>query len=83
MEKAADAAKAVIDLGIYKLYAPFPDNPVQNYAAQFYTRDYTETILQRILSNSTDIDGNYLPNGSPLREMENLPRYSSLWMLMR
>ncbi len=66
-KRAADAAKAVIDLGIYKLYSPFPDNPVQNYAAQFYTRDYTETILQRILGNSTDIDGNYLPNGAPFK----------------
>ncbi|RVU02988.1 RagB/SusD family nutrient uptake outer membrane protein [Mucilaginibacter limnophilus] len=64
---AADAAKAVIDLGVYSLYNPFPNNPVQNYAAQFYTRDYTETILPRIMGNSTDIDGNYLPNGSPFK----------------
>jgi hypothetical protein len=66
-KRAADAAKAVIDLGIYRLYSPFPDNPVQNYAAQFYTRDYTETILPRIMGNSTDVDGNYLPNGSPFK----------------
>ncbi|MFD0794489.1 RagB/SusD family nutrient uptake outer membrane protein [Mucilaginibacter litoreus] len=66
-KRAADAAKEVIDLGIYSLYNPFPDNPVQNYAAQFYTRDYTETILPRIMGNSTDIDGNYLPNGSPFK----------------
>lgn len=66
-KKAADAAKAVIDLGIYSLYSPFPANPVQNYAAQFYTRDYTETILPRIMGNSTDIDGNFLPNGSPFK----------------
>nr|WP_067057453.1 RagB/SusD family nutrient uptake outer membrane protein [Mucilaginibacter sp. L294] len=66
-KKAADAAKAVIDLGIYSLYSPFPNNPVQNYAAQFYTRDYTETILPRIMGNSTDIDGNLLPNGSPFK----------------
>lgn len=66
-KKAADAAKAVIDMGIYSLYSPFPNNPVQNYAAQFYNRDYTETILPRIMGNSTDIDGNLLPNGSPFK----------------
>lgn len=66
-KRAADAAKAVIDLGLYRLYSPFPGNPVQNYAAQFYTRDYTETILPRITGNSTDVDGNYLPNGSPFK----------------
>ncbi|OJW18150.1 RagB/SusD family nutrient uptake outer membrane protein [Mucilaginibacter sp. 44-25] len=66
-KKAADAAKAVIDLNLYSLYSPFPGNPVQNYAAQFYTRDYNETILPRIMGNSTDIDGNYLPNGSPFK----------------
>lgn len=66
-KQAADAAKAVIDLNIYSLYSPNPSNPVQNYAAQFYTRDYTETILPRITGNSTDIDGNYLPNGSPFK----------------
>ncbi|PAW94460.1 hypothetical protein CKK33_13555 [Mucilaginibacter sp. MD40] len=66
-KKAADAAKAVIDLNLYSLYSPFPGNPVQNYAAQFYTRDYNETILPRIMGNSIDIDGNYLPNGSPFK----------------
>lgn len=66
-KKAADAAKEVIDLGIYALYSPFPTNPVQNYAAQFYTRDYTETILPRILANGTGFDGDHLPNGQPFR----------------
>jgi hypothetical protein len=66
-KKAADAAKAVIDLGAYSLYSPFPTNPVQNYAAQFYTRDYNETILPRIMGNSTSIDENFLPNGSPFK----------------
>jgi hypothetical protein len=66
-KKAADAAKAVIDLGAYSLYNPFPTNPVQNYAAQFYTRDYNETILPRIMGNSTGVDGSYLPNGAPFK----------------
>ncbi|HMI04947.1 MAG TPA: RagB/SusD family nutrient uptake outer membrane protein [Pedobacter sp.] len=66
-KKAADAAKAVIDLGIYNLYNPFPLNPVQNYAAQFYTRDYSETILARILPNATTIDHSLNPNGAPFK----------------
>ncbi|WP_421943316.1 RagB/SusD family nutrient uptake outer membrane protein [Pedobacter sp.] len=66
-KRAADAARQVIDLGIYSLYNPFPANPVQNYAAQFYTRDYTETILPRIMANSTTYDGNHLPNGPPFK----------------
>lgn len=66
-KKAADAAKEVIDLGVYALYSPFPTNPVQNYAAQFYTRDYSETILPRIIGNGTGFDGDHLPNGQPFR----------------
>lgn len=64
---AADAAKDVINLGIYSLYNPFPANPVQNYAAQFYTRDYNETILPRIIENGTGYDGSFLPNGPPFK----------------
>lgn len=66
-KRAADAAMDVINLGIYSLYSPFPDNPVQNYAAQFYTRDYTETIFQRIRGNNIDLDGKLLPNGPPFK----------------
>ncbi|MDR6781777.1 hypothetical protein ABIE26_001735 [Pedobacter africanus] len=66
-KKAADAAKAVMDLGIYNLYSPFPNNPVQNYAAQFYTRDYTEAIFCRIMANATTIDGQLVPNGPPFK----------------
>ena len=66
-KKAADAAMEVIRMGIYALYSPFPDNPVQNYAAQFYNRDYSESIFQRMKGNSTDLDGNLLPNGPPFK----------------
>lgn len=66
-KKAADAAMAVINMPIYALYSPFPNNPVQNYAAQFYTRDYTESIFQRIQTNGTGIDGTLLPNGPPFK----------------
>lgn len=66
-KRAADAAMEVIKLGTYSLYSPFPNNPVQNYAAQFYTRDYSESIFQRMQGNSTDLDGNLLPNGPPFK----------------
>lgn len=66
-KKAADAAMDVINLGLYSLYSPFPGNPIQNYAAQFYTRDYTESIFQRIKGNDTGLDGNLLPNGPPFK----------------
>lgn len=66
-KRAADAAMDVINMGMYSLYSPFPDNPIQNYAAQFYTRDYTESIFQRIKGNNTGLDGNWLPNGPPFK----------------
>ncbi|MRG48040.1 RagB/SusD family nutrient uptake outer membrane protein [Chitinophaga sp. SYP-B3965] len=66
-KKAADAAMDVINMPIYKLYAPFPDNPIQNYAAQFYVRDYTESIFMRITPNGTSVDAAFLPNGPPFK----------------
>lgn len=62
-KKAADAAKAVLDLNLYSLYNPDPSNPIDNYAQLFYSRDYNETILPLILSSTTNLEGNYLPNG--------------------
>jgi hypothetical protein len=66
-KRAADAAMDVIKMGNYSLYNPYPDNPVQNYAAQFYTRDYSETIFQRMSGNNTDLEGDLLPNGPPFK----------------
>jgi hypothetical protein len=66
-KKAADAAMDVINLGVYSLYSPFPDNPVRNYAEQFNVRDYSESIFMRILPNSTTVDGGLLPNGPPFK----------------
>lgn len=60
---AANAAKAVLDLGVYKLYQPNPSNPVDNYARLFYTREYDETILPLLLGSTRNCEGNYLPNG--------------------
>lgn len=66
-KRAADAAMDVINMGIYSLYSPSPNNSVQNYASQFYTRDYTESIFQRIKGNDTGLDGQWLPNGPPFK----------------
>lgn len=62
-KKAADAAKAVMDLGIYALYNPDPSNPVDNYAQLFYTREYKETILPLMFGATRNLEANYLPNG--------------------
>lgn len=60
---AADAAKAVMDLGIYSLYNPDPGNPIDNYAQLFYSREYNETILPKMFSATRTVESNYLPNG--------------------
>jgi len=62
-KSAADAAKAVMDLGIYSLYNPDPSNPVDNYAQLFYSREYNETILPLLVSSSTTMESNFEPNG--------------------
>lgn len=62
-KKAADAAKAVMDLGIYTLYNPNPSNPIDNYAQLFYTREYNETILPLMFSTTRNLEANFLPNG--------------------
>lgn len=60
---AADAAKAVMDLGIYSLYNPDPSNPIDNYAQLFYSREYNETILPLEFSSGRNLETQYLPNG--------------------
>ena len=60
---AANAAQAVLNLGVYQLYQPDPANPVDNYARLFYTREYNETILPLILGGTRSEEGTYLPNG--------------------
>ncbi|MEO6549374.1 MAG: RagB/SusD family nutrient uptake outer membrane protein [Ferruginibacter sp.] len=63
-KKAADAAKKVLDLGIYSLYSPTPSNPVNNYAQLFYTREYNETILAYTVGNNKDFEWDLVPNGA-------------------
>lgn len=62
-KKAADAAKAVMDLNIYSLNNPNPSNPVDNYAQLFYSREYNETILPLLLGSTSNFEQNFLPNG--------------------
>lgn len=62
-KKAADAAKAVMDLNIYSLNNPNPSNPVDNYAQLFYSREYNETILPLLLGSTNGFEQNFLPNG--------------------
>lgn len=52
---ARDAAKAVIDLGIYKLYKPDPASPseaIKNYGDFFISRESEEDIFVRFFSAS-------------------------------
>ena len=66
-KKAADAAKAVLDMNLYTLYNPTPTNPVNNYAQLFYTREYNENILAYLMPNTTDFEQNFLPNGAAFK----------------
>ena len=61
---AADAAKAVMDMGTYTLYSPTPANPINNYAQLFFTRDYTEVILPYMMPDNTNFEQYYLMNGT-------------------
>lgn len=66
-KKAADAAKAVLDLGVYSISNPTPANPVNTYAQLFFTREYTETILAYPMQNTTDLELTFLPNGASFK----------------
>lgn len=79
---ARDAAQAVIDLGIYKLYDADPapgDSVAQNYANIFLTQTNSEIIFNRLVSvdNSAPAVGTWFnPNGyhgygenSPIQQM--------------
>lgn len=66
-KKAADAAKAVLDLNLYTLYNPTPANAVNTYAQLFYTREYKENILAYAMQNTNDFEQNFLPNGAAFK----------------
>lgn len=62
-KKAADAAKAVLDLGVYSMYNPNPSNPVDNYARLFYTREWNETIIPYSTPDNYVYEAFHLPGG--------------------
>lgn len=67
-KKAADAAEelfALVDKGIYELYQPNPENPVDNYAQLFYTREWKEMILAYSRGDTGDYEMEHYPNGFP------------------
>ena len=51
-QRARDAAKAVIDLGVYSLYNRNPD-PVENYIEYFISRETEEDIFWRFFTKVT------------------------------
>lgn len=56
-QKARDAAKAVMDLGVYSLYMPdagSPEEATQNYANLFLTKQNPEDIFVRFFLQKTD-----------------------------
>jgi len=67
---AADAAKAVLNLGIYSLNNPNPSNPVDNYAQLFYSREYKETILPLLIyGGSRQVETALSPNGQDVNSV--------------
>jgi hypothetical protein len=85
-QAAKDAAKAVMDLGIYNLYRANPapgDSIAENYVSLFNSKDHEEDILVRY-ATSTSYDVNYSwqnlsgPNGYHCRgsnaPIDNLAR---------
>jgi hypothetical protein len=65
-KKAADAAKAVIDLGRYQLYKDAGNNPIASYQDLFF-RGNSEQIFVR--------PGNDLPS----RDVHSMPRQAGGW----
>ncbi|WEK38307.1 MAG: RagB/SusD family nutrient uptake outer membrane protein [Candidatus Pseudobacter hemicellulosilyticus] len=66
-KQAADAAKAVLDLNIYSLSNPTPENPVNTYAQLFYNREYAESILWVAKPQTRDLELDFLPNGASFK----------------
>jgi starch-binding outer membrane protein, SusD/RagB family len=68
-QAAKDAAKAVIDLGLYSLYQPSPasaDEAIKNYEALFTSTNSVEDIFIRYFSASASQGADYwvvFPNG--------------------
>ena len=77
-KRAADAAKAVLDLNIYSLNNPNPGNPIDNYARLFFSREYKETILPLLWGGSRDTDQSLQPNGQDAQSAGGHGKFSVL-----
>ncbi|MET4083893.1 hypothetical protein ABIB40_003866 [Pedobacter sp. UYP30] len=60
-KKAADAAKAVIDLGLYSLYKDPSGDPIKSYQGIFSQAWNSEQIFNRNNNNLTGLDVNSMP----------------------
>jgi len=60
-KKAADAAKAVIDLGLYSLYKDASGDPIKSYQGVFFQQWNSEQIFNRKSNNQPDFDTNAMP----------------------
>lgn len=60
-KKAADAAKAVIDLGLYSLYKDPSGDPVKSYQGIFFQAWNSEQIFSRKSNGLPDWDVNAMP----------------------
>lgn len=60
-KKAADAAKAVIDLGVYNLYKDPSGDPLKSYEGVFFQPWNTEQIFDRKDNGLTNFDINSIP----------------------
>ncbi|SDE02151.1 RagB/SusD family nutrient uptake outer membrane protein [Pedobacter soli] len=60
-KKAADAAKAVIDLGLYNLYKDAGGDPLKSYQGIFFEQWNAEQIFDRKSNNLPGFDTNSMP----------------------
>lgn len=60
-KKAADAAKAVIDMGMYFLYKDPSNDPIKSYNGIFFQPWNSEQIFVRKSNNLTGFDTNSMP----------------------
>jgi hypothetical protein len=66
-KKAADASKAIIDLGLYELYKDPGNDPIKSYQDVFFKAGNSEQIFTR--------PGNNLPS----RDVHSMPRQAGGW----
>lgn len=77
-QKAAAAAKAVLDLNLYSLNKITGD-PINSYAQVFNKRNWNELILARVIANAKSVENELLPYGG---EFGGWGKYSVLQELV-